>query len=115
MSPLDVSSAIPLETGEAFDRLLLDLADDRREVIVAITRKAASRQTVTFHDLLEIAMCHGWVDTQTRRIDHARYAIRYVRRRPGSNWSDRNRVIARRLLADGRLTAAGIASLPPDL
>ena len=30
-------------------------------------------------------MCHGWVDTQTRRIDDERYAIRYVRRRPGSN------------------------------
>ena len=95
--------------------MLTGLQDGRREVIVAIARKVSGRQTVTFHELLETAMCHGWVDTQTRRIDDERYAIRYVRRRPGSNWSDRNRVIARRLLADGRLTAAGIASLPPDL
>lgn len=115
MSPLDVSSAIPLETAEAFDRLLAGLADDRREVIVAIARRASGSQAVTFHELLEVAMCHGWVDTQTRRIDDARYAIRYVRRRPGSSWSERNRAIARRLLADRRLTAAGVASLPPDL
>ncbi len=112
---MDVSSAIPLDSGEAFDRLLADRADDRREVIVAIARKASGRQTVAFHELLEIAMCHGWVDTQTRRIDDDHYAIRYVRRRPGSNWSARNRAIARRLRADGRLTASGIASLPPDL
>jgi uncharacterized protein YdeI (YjbR/CyaY-like superfamily) len=115
MSPLDVSGAMPLDSAEAFDRVLTDMADDRREVIVAIARKVSGRQTVTFHELLEIAMCHGWVDTQTRRIDDAHYAIRYVRRRPGSNWSDRNRIIARRLRADGRLTAAGLASLPPDL
>jgi uncharacterized protein YdeI (YjbR/CyaY-like superfamily) len=115
MSPLDVTSAIPLDSAEAFDRLLAELQDDRREVIVAIARKASGRQTVTFHELLETAMCHGWVDTQTRRIDDERYAIRYVRRRPGSNWSDRNRVIARRLRADGRLAETGLASLPPDL
>jgi len=115
MNSLDVSTAIPLDTAAAFDRLLVDLADDRREVVVAIAGKASGRQTVTFHELLETAMCHGWVDTQTRRIDDERYAIRYVRRRPGSNWSERNRAVARRLLADGRLIAAGIASLPPDL
>jgi uncharacterized protein YdeI (YjbR/CyaY-like superfamily) len=115
MSPLDVSSATPLDSAAAFDRLLRDVDKDRREVIVAIARKASGRQTVAFHELLEIAMCHGWVDTQTRRIDDDRYAIRYVRRRPGSNWSDRNRVIARRLRAEGRLTALGIESLPADL
>jgi uncharacterized protein YdeI (YjbR/CyaY-like superfamily) len=115
MSSTDVSRAIPLDSANAFDRLLRDLDEDRREVIVAIARKASGRQTVAFHELLEIAMCHGWVDTQTRRIDDDRYAIRYVRRRLGSNWSDRNRVIARRLRAEGRLTAAGMASLPPDL
>ena len=115
MGPLDTSTATPLDSAAAFDRMLLDLADDRREVIVAIARKTSGRQTVTFHELLETAMCHGWVDTQTRRIDDERYAIRYVRRRSGSNWSARNREIARRLRADGRLTAAGMASLPPDL
>ena len=115
MSPLDVSSATSLESAAAFDRLLRDIDEDRREVIVAIARKSSGRQSVTFHELLEVAMCHGWVDTQTRRIDDERYAIRYVRRRPGSNWSSRNREIAQRLRADGRLTASGIASLPPDL
>ena len=115
MSPLDVSTATPLDSAAAFDVLLRDLDEDRREVLVAIARKSSGRQSVTFHELLEIAMCHGWVDTQTRRIDDERYAIRYVRRRTGSNWSPRNREIARRLRADDRLTAAGIASLPPDL
>ena len=101
---MDASSATPLDSAVAFDHMLRDLDEDRREVVVAIARKASGRQSVAFHELFEIAMCHGWVDTQTRRIDDDRYAIRYVRRRPGSNWSDRNRDIApaaRRGPADG--------------
>jgi len=80
----------------------------------AYTRKAPG-STVTFETLLETAFCHGWVDTQTKRIDDERYALRFVPRRKVSNWSDRNRQIVRRLRDEGRLTEAGIASLPADL
>ena len=44
--------------------------------------RASGRQTVTLLALQEVALCHGWVDTQTKHIDEARYAIRFVPRRP---------------------------------
>lgn len=88
---------------------------DQQELIVAIYEKESGKQTVTFDELLETAMRHGWVDTQTKGIDDERYAIRYVPRRPGSNWSERNRELARRLIDEGRMTSAGEAVLPPDL
>jgi uncharacterized protein YdeI (YjbR/CyaY-like superfamily) len=62
-----------------------------------------------------VALCHGWVDTQTQRIDEQRYAIRFVPRRRGSNWSATNREMARRLLKSARVTPAGMETLPPDL
>ena len=37
------------------------------------------------------------------------------RAEPGSHWSPKNRAMARRMLDAGRITAAGIASLPSDL
>lgn len=113
--PLDTSLAIPVATADELDDWLTDHTADRREVIVAIYNKASGRQTVNLPGLQEVAACHGWVDTQTKRIDEERYAVRFVPRRPGSNWTTRNREIARRLLAEGRLTSAGIASLPVDL
>jgi uncharacterized protein YdeI (YjbR/CyaY-like superfamily) len=85
------------------------------EAIVAVYRKETGKQTVSFDELLERALCHGWVDTQTKGIDEERYAIRFVPRRPGSNWSDRNREIARRLIERGEMAPAGRAALPPDL
>ncbi len=111
---LNVSHAEQIESAAAFDRWLREHGADRRELIIAIYKKASGKQTVDFHALLETAMCHGWVDTQTKRIDDDRYAIRYVPRRPGSNWSARNLEIAGRLVDEGRMMPAGKAAMPPD-
>ena len=115
MSPLDVTSAVPMAAPADFDRWLRAHAETEGEVVVAIYKKASGKQTVTLVDLQEVALCHGWVDTQTKGIDDERYAIRFVPRRPGSNWSATNREMARRLLDEGRVTAAGLATLPNDL
>ena len=115
MSPLDVSRAVPMTGASEFDGWLISHGGSEREMIIVIYKKASGRQTVSFDDLLETALCHGWVDTQTKAVDDERYAIRFVPRRSGSNWSARNRLIARRLLDEGLMTAAGIATLPADL
>ena len=115
MSPLDVSAAIPIESDAEFDRWLSEHAATDRDVVVGIHNKASGRQTVTLTDLQAVALCHGWVDTLTKRIDDERYAIRFLPRRRGSNWSPTNRRLAIRLLAEGRMRPAGIAVLPDDL
>ena len=115
MSPLDVSQAAPVASVEEFDRWLREHGDSEPQRIVAIYKKASGKQTVTFEELLDTALCHGWVDTQTKGIDGERYAIRFVPRRPGSNWSATNRERVRRLLDEGRMTPAGEAVLPRNL
>ena len=114
VSPLDTSQAKELDR-EGFQRWLREHGSDERDVIVALYKKGSGKQTVTFDELLETALCHGWVDTQTKGIDAERYAIRFVPRRPGSNWSARNRELARRLVAEKRMEPAGAAVLPRDL
>lgn len=115
MGPIDVTRAIPLADGADLDHWLVAQGSTEREVVVAIQNKRSGRQTVGLAQLQEIALCHGWVDTQTKRIDDTRYAIRFVPRRAGSHWSAKNREMARRLLADGRVVEAGRATLPDDL
>ena len=112
---MDISQAVPVASAEDFDRWLGERRGDERERVLAIYKKASGRQTVTFDELLDVALCHGWVDTQTKGIDDERYAIRFVPRRPGSNWSATNREKVRRLLAEGRMTPGGRAVLPGDL
>jgi uncharacterized protein YdeI (YjbR/CyaY-like superfamily) len=112
---LDTSQAIPIADAAEFDTWLTSHGGGEREVVVAIHRRASGKQTVTLTALQETALCHGWVDTQTQRIDEERYAIRFMPRRVGSNWSNTNRRMARRMLDEGRVTDAGKAKLPRDL
>ena len=115
MSPIDISRAIPITSADALDRWLERDGGSHAEVVVAIRKASSGKQTVTLLELQEVALCHGWVDTQTKRIDDERYAIRFVPRRPGSRWGTKNRAMARRMLDQGRVRAPGIATLPPDL
>jgi uncharacterized protein YdeI (YjbR/CyaY-like superfamily) len=112
---MDVSRAVFMASDADFDTWLARHGNEKREVLVAINKKASGKQTVTLPALQEVALCHGWVDTQTQRIDDDRYAIRFVPRRAGSNWSPTNRELARRLLREDRIGPAGLATLPDDL
>ena len=115
MSPIDVARSIAMTDDAEFDAWLTAHGARENEVVVAIFKRASGRQTVTLAALQETALCHGWVDTQTKRIDEERYAIRFVPRRSDSTWGPKNRRAARRLLAAGRVRSAGLASLPRDL
>jgi uncharacterized protein YdeI (YjbR/CyaY-like superfamily) len=88
---------------------------DSDDVWIVIFKKASGQQTVSFDELLEEALCWGWVDTQTKGVDEVRYRIRFRRRRPNSNWSATNRRTVCRLIGDGRMQPAGQALLPADL
>lgn len=115
MSPLDTDRAIPVPNREAFAAWLAEHGATERELIVWIYKASSGKQTVRFDDLLETALCYGWIDTQDKGIDAERYAIRFVPRKPGSNWSAYNRKLVRRLIEEGRMTPAGTALLPDDL
>jgi len=112
---VDVSGAIPIERAEELDAWLASHAADARSVIVAIRKVSSGRATVRLVELQEVALCHGWVDTRTQRIDDEWYAIQFVRRSARSTWGPKNRAMAARLLAAGRITEAGLATLPADL
>ena len=112
---LDTSKAVPIDRADDFDRWLTDNGTTEREVVVAIYKQSSGKQTVTLTELQEVALCHGWVDNLGQRIDDERWALRFTPRRQGSNWSELNRAMARRLLAAGRVLPAGRALLPNDL
>jgi uncharacterized protein YdeI (YjbR/CyaY-like superfamily) len=110
-----IESAIQFDSAEQFEAWLTSNHATERELWAAIYKKASGKQSVGFDSLLETALCWGWVDVMTKGIDDDRYGIRFVPRKPGSNWSAINRTIVCRLIADGRMQPSGAAQLPPDL
>jgi len=83
--------------------------DESPGVWLVLAKKGTSEPTsLTYEQALEEALCHGWIDGQVRRHDEATYRQRFTPRRRRSAWSQRNVAIAERLLAEGRMHAAGI-------
>ena len=112
---MDISGAIPIDDVADFDKWLAENGRTAREVIISIYKKSSGKQTVTLNDVQEVALCHGWVDNLGQRVDEERWALRFTPRKPTSNWSETNREMARRLLAEGRVLDTGKALLPDDL
>ena len=63
-------------------------------------------------DLVNEALCFGWIDSLVKRLDDDRFAIKVTPRKATSKWSDINRKRWKELKAAGQLTAAGLAAAP---
>jgi uncharacterized protein YdeI (YjbR/CyaY-like superfamily) len=77
-------------------------------VWLKFAKKATGIRSVVYAEAVEIALCHGWIDGQAKRLDEEHYLQRFTPRRPRSKWSKRNREKAERLIADGRMSPAGL-------
>jgi uncharacterized protein YdeI (YjbR/CyaY-like superfamily) len=73
--------------------------------------KGGSLKTLTANEALEEALCFGWIDGQIRSVDGDAYLKRFTPRSKRSVWSERNRGLAHRLIAEGAMTAAGQAAI----
>ena len=86
-----------------------------KEIWLVYYKKATGKPRIEYNDAVEEALCFGWIDSTEKSMDAERYATRFSPRRPRSNWTETNKERARRLIAEGKMTEAGLASLPEDV
>lgn len=82
-----------------------------REIWLIYYKKHTGQPTVPYDDAVEEALCFGWIDGKVQRLDDERYMQRYTPRRKNSIWSLLNRDRAERMMAEGRITEAGLAAV----
>lgn len=68
--------------------------------------------TFWYIDAVEEALCFGWIDSTTKRMNDNRTAQKLCPRKAGSNWSELNKERCRRMERLGLMTDAGRAVLP---
>jgi uncharacterized protein YdeI (YjbR/CyaY-like superfamily) len=78
-----------------------------RGVLVAQWRAHTGRQQVTYDDLVEEALCFGWIDSTYRVVDDERSSIQMTPRRPDGPWARSNKDRVERLVAAGLMAEAG--------
>jgi len=107
--PSDGRAVLPFETEQAFEAWLDTHHADQPGLWVKFAKRGRGIASISLPEALEVAMCFGWVDSKMHRHDHDYYVPRYQPRRPKSTWSARNKDLAERLIADGRMRPSDLA------
>ncbi len=78
---------------------------------VRLAKKGSGVPSVTYAELVESALCFGWIDGRSQRLDETSYLQRITPRRPRSVWSQKNVAAVEALIAAGRMRPAGLAAV----
>lgn len=80
-------------------------------VWIEMAKKDAGIESVRYPEVLETALCFGWIDGRREPLDERCFLQRFTPRRARSRWSRINREKAERLTAAGRMRSAGLAEV----
>jgi uncharacterized protein YdeI (YjbR/CyaY-like superfamily) len=74
-------------------------------------KQAAGGPRMSYEEMVEEALCFGWVDSKGGKLDAARTMLYFAPRKAGSGWSRPNKARVERLLAAGLMAPAGLAKV----
>lgn len=75
---------------------------------IKFAKKASGITSVNYQQAVEVALCHGWIDSQAAPYDESYYLQRFTPRGPRSKWSQINRDKATALIESGDMKPPGL-------
>lgn len=85
--------------------------DIETEIWLQIKKARSKELGIGLEEAVEEALCFGWIDSKMHSLDTEKYILHMTHRKPGSMWSLINRRRAEALIADGRMTEAGLVAI----
>ena len=86
-----------------------------QECWVTVNRTKQSRtDSILYLDVVEEALCFGWIDSTVKRLPDGRCAQRLSPRRKGSHWTELNKQRSADLEQRGLMTDAGREAMPTN-
>jgi uncharacterized protein YdeI (YjbR/CyaY-like superfamily) len=80
-------------------------------VWVKVAKKSSGIDSVRYPEVLDTALCFGWIDGRREGLDELHFLQRFTPRRARSPWSRINREKVERLMTEGRVRPAGISEM----
>ncbi len=82
----------------------------KKEAVWLICHKKESAKTsIAWTDLVEEALCFGWIDSKRKTIDKETFMQFFSKRKPKGTWSKINKDKIQPLIDQGLMTEAGLA------
>jgi uncharacterized protein YdeI (YjbR/CyaY-like superfamily) len=110
---MEFENLLPAQNRDELRQWLVENYDKAKECWVVVKRgRPIDDGTFWYIDAVEEAMCFGWIDSTTKKMDNGITAQRLVPRRKDSLWSELNKERCRRMERLDRMTDAGRAVVP---
>ena len=110
---MEVKNLLLFKSRAELRQWLLDNHQTERECwVVAFITKRPEWDALPYLDIVEEALCFGWIDSTNKKLPDGRLAQRLSPRRKGSHWTELNKERCRDLERRGLMTDAGRKALP---
>jgi hypothetical protein len=71
----------------------------------------SGKPTVSWSDAVDEALCFGWIDSLKKKLDKDSTIQYFGKRKPKSTWSKINKQKVEKLIAENRMTNAGLITI----
>jgi uncharacterized protein YdeI (YjbR/CyaY-like superfamily) len=105
--PLEELNIVECADDAQWERWLHEHHAVAADAWVKIAKKGSGVTTVHYPEVLDTAICFGWIDAVRRPLDDTYFLQRFTPRGPRSKWSQVNREKALALTESGRMRPAG--------
>lgn len=74
-------------------------------------KKESDKPSIPWSDLVDEALCFGWIDSKRKPIDKETFMQFFSKRKPKGTWSKINKDKIQLLIEQGLMTEAGLAAI----
>jgi uncharacterized protein YdeI (YjbR/CyaY-like superfamily) len=103
--------AISFASPTEWERWLDEHHADSGGVWIKMAKRDAGIESVRYPEVLDCALCFGWIDGRREALDERYFLQRFTPRAPRSTWSRINREKVEGLIEQGRMRPAGLAEV----
>ncbi|MGH2580310.1 MAG: YdeI/OmpD-associated family protein [Actinomycetota bacterium] len=102
---------LPFASPAQWEEWLENNHAESQGIWIKMAKKASGIESVHYPDVLESALCFGWIDGRREALDERYFLQRFTPRRQRSRWSRINCEKVERLIRQGRMRPAGLAEV----
>ncbi|MDF2516594.1 MAG: uncharacterized protein K0R59_1890 [Sphingobacterium sp.] len=103
--------SIRIHTAEEWRQWLLDHHLVEQSVWIICNTKGSGQPAVAWSELVDEALCFGWIDSTRKTIQQGSFKQLFSRRKPRGTWSKVNKDKIEKLIANGKMKPAGLEAI----
>ncbi|MCC9042959.1 YdeI/OmpD-associated family protein [Myroides sp. M-43] len=83
----------------------------KQSIWLVYYNKQSMIPSISWREAVDEALCFGWIDSKTKKVDDSSFIQYFSKRKPKSIWSKINKEIVQLLIDNNRMTKAGFESI----